>query len=98
MAKHDFTALFTLYPVVIANMRETFDSHTFILALAQENQAEYVDALATYRDGHPFQTVHQQLSDGLNRFPELVKRIGSVPSHDIFGNSNTCMQWRKIPK
>ena len=54
MGTHDFTPLFDHYPEVIAQLPPTFDSHEFILHLAQQHQPEYIDALCAYRDtlGH----------------------------------------------
>ena len=103
MTLHDFKPLFDAYPAVIAGMPpDVFTSHAFLLRLAQMNQAEYVDALYAYRNTMhgkthtPFKTVHQVLSDHLNALPELVERVGSVMSEDIWRNSNACTQWRKL--
>lgn len=98
MGRHDFTPLYSKYAELIEQMDEVFDSHTFILALAKRNQREYVAALSAYADGEPFLQVHSQLSSRFDRIPDLVEKVGSVPSKDIFGKSNTCMQWRKRRK
>lgn len=45
MAKHDFSRLYERYANAIASMTPVFNSHEFILELAQKNQAAYVDAL-----------------------------------------------------
>jgi len=96
MAKHDFAALFGQYPAVVNQMDERFTSHKFILELARQNQQLYVEALYDYRDGTPFQAVHQRLADLLNDC-HLVERDGiERHSHDIWGNEQECSRWRKV--
>jgi hypothetical protein len=58
MTKFEFTSLFARYPHLIAEMQRSFSSHEFILRLAQQNQADYIEALHAYRDTNPFQVVH----------------------------------------
>ena len=103
MPKHDFSALYAQYPAVIAEMPETFDSHQFILALAKQNQVEYIQALYAYRDTlhvdkpAPFQFVHGRLAIMLKQFPELVELVkDDKPSPDIFGLPGECAEWRKV--
>lgn len=103
MPKHNFDALFEQYPAIIAQMPETFTSHEFILCLAQQNQALYVEALYSYRDSlhrgapAPFLMVHSILSKRLKLYPNLVKLDRyDVPSTDIFGHPNECAQWKKL--
>jgi hypothetical protein len=89
--------LYQHYPATIAAMQRDFTSHEFILSLAQKHQREYVAALAACCDGgEPFREVHQHLSTKLRGFPDLIERVGTAKSHDIFGKSNTCSSWRKL--
>ena len=100
MPKHEFKPLYDQYRAVIAQMPAVFSSHQFISRLAQQNQALYIEALHSYRDSRhrgritPFRVVHQILSTYLNQCPQ-VRRVGKVMSTDIFGQPNTCAQWRK---
>lgn len=102
MAQHDFTALFAHYPSIIDQMMSTFNSHQFILRLAQQHQLLYVEALYSYRHTiyqstpAPFMNVHRELSQGLRKYPHLIEYAGDVPSTDMFGQANRCAQWRKV--
>jgi hypothetical protein len=103
MSNSIFSPLYEKYPEIIATMPETFTSHEFILKLAQKYQKEYVEALyvcrepAKGRSPAPFQVVHSALAVELSKFPELVVQTSpSVPSKDIFGQSNGCSEWRKL--
>ena len=96
MSEHDFGALFDGYRRVIDQMPAVFTSHQFILRLAQQNQALYVDALYSYRHvPAPFRTVHGMLARHLNAHKNLEK-LGKVASTDIFGQPNECEQWKKV--
>ena len=100
--KHDFDALFAYYPAVIAQMPETFDSHQFILCLAQQHQTLYIEALYSHRHSlhrespAPFRVVHQFLAQHLSACRGLVTRAGDVYSADIFGQFNECARWRRL--
>jgi hypothetical protein len=102
MAQHDFRALFAQYPAAIESMPASFTSHEFILNLAQNNQAEYVEALHSYRQSRhgsgfaPFKAVHTILSQHLQEYPTLIRHVGPVASKDIFGQANSCAKWTKI--
>src|SRR4030043_115300 len=103
MAEHDFTDLYAQYPAIIAQMPETFTSHQFILELAHHNQTLYIEALYSYRNikhrdvPAPFLYVHRILAQQLSNLPQLVQKVQeSVPSTDIFKQSNRCTEWRKF--
>ena len=100
MSVFELENLQLIYPKVIEAMPEIFDSHDFILLLAQKEQQFYVKALYEYvGKTNPFQIAHGQLAKGLNKFPELVTKTGNEPnSKDIFGQSNSAVEWRKVKK
>ena len=89
-------SLETVFPEVIALMESEFDSHQFILALAQAHQRLYVAALSGYADtDRPFQIVHGELAKRLYNFPNLVTKVGEHYSEDIFRQANSAAVWRK---
>ncbi len=97
MPEHDFSQLYERYPSIIEQMPEIFTGHKFILNLAQQNQALYIEALRGYhKKDEPFRIVHGILAKYMNKYPELITKTGKVPSDNIFGQSSECEQWRKI--
>ena len=105
MGNYNFSILESKFTEIIDLMPDPFDSHEFILLLAQKNQAEYINALYAYKDyvnrEHlaPFQAVHGALIQKLAKHTELVKLIrNDKPSKDIFGKSQSCGEWEKIKK
>jgi hypothetical protein len=99
MSASEFEALEAVYEQVIALMPNKFDSHEFILKLAQEHQQLYVKALIGYVDSErPFQTVHGQIAMRLLKFPNLVTRVGEHISKDIFLQESSAIQWQKVGK
>ena len=103
MAEHDFSTLFAHYPAIIAQMKDTFTTHKFILELARQNQTQYVEALYNYRhrvhmeNPAPFLYVHQALATHLRNYPELIVQIRpDASSKDIFGQDNNCSEWRTL--
>jgi len=103
MPVHDFNPLYSRFPSMISQMPETFTSHKFILDLAHQHQDLYVEALFSYRhqdyEGRPapFMNVHSMLARHLSEYPELIEKIrDDAPSTDVFGQANTCTEWRKV--
>jgi hypothetical protein len=90
-----FEHLEQFYPEVIAQMPVHFDSHKFILQLAQQHQALYVQALAQYPD-EPFRIVHGELSKRLKKFSHLIRQDGVKNSPDIFGEVCEAAAWEKV--
>jgi len=96
-APKEFQDLTGLFPEVISQMPgDTFTSHEFILELGNRYQKQYVQALCRYSENEaPFQTLHARISATLGEFPELLERLDSVKSEDIFRRPGRCAAWRK---
>jgi hypothetical protein len=99
MSKDSFEQLEDKFEEIVNLMHDEFDSHEFILKLAQEHQRLYVQALVEYvKDDRPFQIVHGQIANRLLKFPSLVTKIGEHNSRDIFQQKNSATKWRKVRK
>jgi len=102
MTEHDFRPLFEHYPATIALMGDIFNSHEFILKLAQQHQVLYILALHDYihlpdeQNPTPFKIVHGILAKHLNAHGDLVRHLGETESIDIFTKENRCAQWQRI--
>ncbi len=89
------TALKEHYHEILNSMPAEFDSHQFILALAQTYQPEYVSTLFSYvnvRDRGVFRALHSQIAQSLHEYADYVR---DVTSSDIFGNAQSNALWRK---
>ncbi len=102
MPQYDFSSLFARYPEIIRDMPKRFDSHDFIIKLAQVYQPEYIEALYAYRNRRyqrvpaPFMVVHGILAKRLTAHPDLIDRIlPDKDSKDIFGNKDSASRWKK---
>jgi hypothetical protein len=76
-------------------MPDKFDSHEFILKLAEKHQPEYVQALYDNRNvstGAIFRELHKQISQSLYDYADSD---GDQRSKDIFGNRNKNAGWKK---
>lgn len=103
MTTHDFSELYAQYPLTIADMKDSFTSHKFILELARQNQTLYIEALYSYRHNihrgspAPFLIVHGILALQLLEFPTLIRQVRkNKPSQDIFGEDASCSEWKKV--
>lgn len=102
MTEYNFSTLFDHYPTMIEQMPDTFTFHKFILHLARQHQALYIEALFAYRNlpnpqaPTPFKRVHNILARHLNAYPQLVTNIGNVESIDIFMQEEKCSRWQKV--
>lgn len=98
----ELEALVAKYPQLIREMPPVFNSHQFILHLARNNQAGYVEALYAFRGrlhkGYPspFKALHTRLAMELAKHPTLIKRDHVVQSTDIFGQGSRAVLWRRI--
>jgi len=95
----EFEFLEAVYEQVIALMPNKFDSHEFILKLAQKYQQLYVQALVEYvSNERPFQIVHGQIAMRLLKYPHLITRVGEHISKDIFLQESSATLWQKTGK
>jgi hypothetical protein len=98
MTKEAFERLEELFPRIVNLMpKDDFDSHDFILRLAQMYQKLYVKLLYVYKDNnHPFQSVHKEIARRLKKRDVLVEHVGNHSSKNIFGQENNCAVWHKV--
>ena len=84
------------FPEIVGLMPDEFDSHEFILKIAQAYQQLYVQALNEYAtNDQPFQSVHSEIAKRLKKRDDLVNHIGDRPSKNIFGLVNDAAVWQK---
>lgn len=97
MTTDAYEELENIFPRVIKLMPETFDSHDFILTLAQSYQRLYINLLFEFRDDkRPFHRVHMGIGKRLKKRRDLVEHIDNQFSKDIFGGDNQVAVWRKV--
>ncbi len=102
MPYESLETLYDCYPEIVDEMPQVFDSHQFILKLAEKHQRQYVEALYDLRDSQrdgrdvPFMALHSALAQQLAARPDLVAPDGREESRDIFGNPNEAARWRKV--
>jgi hypothetical protein len=90
-------SLEAVYEQVIALMPNRFDTHEFIVKLAQEHQQLYVKALIEHAESEkPFRALHSQIAMRMLKYPNLITRIGDHISRDIFLQENIAAQWQKV--
>jgi hypothetical protein len=83
------------YDEILDLMPDKFDSHQFILKLAEKHQPEYVRALYTsvdVADGRVFGNLHGKIGKSLHQYATYVK---DQNSSNIFGNSSSNALWQK---
>jgi hypothetical protein len=96
MSAPTLDALEQVFPEIVDKMNDYFDSHDFILKLAQTHQRLYVAALAGYvAKEYPFQIVHGEIARRLLKHTELVTKVGDHTSKDIFGQTSSATVWCK---
>jgi len=99
MSSSAFEELENNYTEIVGLMPAKFDSHEFILVLAQRYQQLYVQALSEYADNNqPFLTVHGEIAKRLKKREDLVKHIGNRTSKNIFGDNSDAAGWQKVNK
>lgn len=99
MSSTVFVELEEKYPEIVKKMHDEFNSHVFILALAQKYQRLYVQALYEYADNdQPFLTVHGEIAKRLKKRKDLVKHVDNKISKNIFGLDSDAAVWKKVKK
>jgi len=84
--------------VLQAMSKDEFDTHEFILELAQRYQKEYIQSLACQTGSNPFQALHSKIGKAV-KSSDLVDEIIDGNDHrspNIFGSTSSCSKWRKI--
>ena len=89
-----FNQLKDAFPSTIARMKDSFDTHTFVLMLAKHHQRAYVQALADQDSETPFHNLHKLIGKALSR-SGLLEKNGKASSVDIFGRKKSKVQcWK----
>ena len=92
-ALHDLEAHFA---EIVESFDGIFDSHQFILQLAQRHQHAYIRALDAFNDTeNPFRILHGQIARRLLAHKDLARKIGSHPSENIFGEKSEVALWER---
>jgi hypothetical protein len=93
-----FEQLEKIFPRIVNLIQKNeFDSHDFILKLAQKYQKLYVQLLYVYKDNNqPFQSVHKEIAKRLKKRDDLVKHVRDRASKNIFGLENKVAVWHKV--
>jgi hypothetical protein len=103
MAAPDISKLVAHYPTIIPMMGRDFNSHEFILKLADTHQRDYIEVLAEYKNKHgPFRILHGRLARAL-KLPQFKKLVEEnhpkkVVSRNIFRQNQSCSYWRNLTK
>jgi hypothetical protein len=99
MSANEYESLESFYEQVIDRMPNRFDTHEFIIKIAQEHQQLYAKALVEHvASEKPFQIVHSQIAMRLLKYPNLISRVGEHISRDIFLQENIATLWQKVVK
>jgi len=99
MSSTAFKELEEKYPEIVRMMPDEFNSHFFILTLAQRYQRLYVQALNEYvKNDQPFESVHKEIAKRLKNHKDLVKYLYTRSSKNIFGHENGAAVWKKVKK
>lgn len=87
-----------VYPKVVKLIKDDeFDSHKFILTLAQKYQKLYIDALYEHRNQRqPFHRVHMAIAKRLKKRTDLVEYVKDQRTPNIFVEKSTVALWRKV--
>jgi hypothetical protein len=97
MATDAYQNLERVFHRIVKLMPDEFDSHDFLLVLAQKYQKFYIEVLYAYRDkNRPFHRVHMAIGKRLKKRVDLVTHIKFRRSNNIFGEKSRVAVWQKV--
>ena len=93
----NFNQLKDAFPSTIARMKDSFDTHAFVLMLAKHHQRAYVQALADQDSETPFHNLHKLIGKALSRSGLLEKTAKPPALTSSVGRNRRCSAGSRCP-